>query len=154
MRIFIRIKKIKMFGDLLNKIDLGDILEKVGLSDDQKKDVKDQAADALKYRANKEVARGNKGTIENLLSSDKNNEDADKVAKKLERDLEYNLKNKSKMEPGIIDQIKSAVMDKFLGGVSKEANAGGKNDGKGLLGMLEDNDLVSGFKDKLGSFFK
>ena len=148
-----------MFGDLLSKIDLGDILEKVGLTDAQKKDVKDQAADAVKYRANKESAKGNKNVMENLLSSDKNSEDADKVAKKMERDLEYNLKNKSKLEPGIIDQIKSAVMGKFLGGVSQEsekqgAKDGKKNDGKGIMSMLEDNDMVSGFKNKLSGFFK
>tara|TARA_B110000046_G_C13021861_1_gene411667 strand:- start:4668 stop:4787 length:120 start_codon:yes stop_codon:yes gene_type:complete len=39
-----------MFGleDLMKNVDLGDILEKVGLSDKDKKEVANQAADAIK----------------------------------------------------------------------------------------------------------
>ena len=84
-----------MFGldDLMKKVDLGDILEKVGLSDSEKKEVTNQAADAIKYRTTKEKARGNEGIMANLFSSNDNTAEADNVAKKLEGDLAYNLKN-------------------------------------------------------------
>jgi hypothetical protein len=50
-----------MFGleDIMKNVDLGDILEKVGLSDSDKEAVTNQAADAVKYRTNKEAAKGN-----------------------------------------------------------------------------------------------
>lgn len=51
----------------MKKVDLGDILEKVGLSDDDKKEVTNQAADALKYCTNKEKARSNDNTMKNYL---------------------------------------------------------------------------------------
>jgi hypothetical protein len=145
-----------MFGldELMKKVDLGDILEKVGLSDDDKKEVTNQAADALKYRTNKEKARGNEGIMKNLFSAHDNTEDANKVAKKLEGDLEYNLKNKTNVEPSIIDQIKSTVMEKVLGSFTGAAQEKGDKEGNGLMDMLTDNDLVDGLKSKLGGFFK
>ena len=95
----------KMFGldELIKNVDLGDILEKVGLSDKDKEEVTNQAADAIKYRTNKEKARGNDGIMANLFSSSDNTDDANKIAKKLEGDLAHNLKNKSGMSDGIID---------------------------------------------------
>ncbi len=154
-----------MFGleDLMKNVDLGDILEKVGLSDKDKKEVTTQAADALKYRTTKETARGNDGVMKNLLSTDKNTPDADNVAKKLEGDLAHNLKNKSGMSEGIIDQIKSAVMSKVLGSFTGAAAEKGDKGGSGLMDMLTDGDLLNKFKDggimdsmksKLGGFFK
>ena len=137
-----------MFGleDIMKNVDLGDILEKVGLSDADKKAVTEQAADAVKYRANKESAKGNMGILENLFSQDKNTSEADNVAKKLEGDLAFNLKNKTGLSEGIIDQIKSAVMSKFLGGVSNTGGAGGK----GMLDSFMDSGMLDSFKSKLG----
>lgn len=145
-----------MFGleDLMKNVDLGDILDKVGLSDDDKKEVTNQAADALKYRTNKEKARGNDGTMKNLFSSNDNTEDANKVAKKLEGDLAFNLKNKSGMADGIIDQIKSVVMSKVLGSFTGAAAEKGDKEGGGLMDMLTDSNLLDGFKDKLGGLGK
>ncbi len=145
-----------MFGleDLMKNVDLGDILEKVGLSDKDKKEVTNQAADAIKYRTNKEKARGNDGTMANLFSANDNNDDANKVAKKLEGDLAHNLKNKSGMSDGIIDQIKSVVMSKVLGSFTGAAAEKGDKEGNGLMDMFTDNDMISGLKDKLGGFFK
>ncbi|MGB1104003.1 MAG: hypothetical protein ACPG21_10295 [Crocinitomicaceae bacterium] len=145
-----------MFGldDIMKKVDLGDILEKVGLSDDHKKEVTNQAADALKYRTNKEKARGNDNIMKNLFSTSDNSDDANKVAKKLEGDLAYNLKNKTNVEPGIIDQIKSTVMEKVLSSFTGAAAEKGDKEGNGLMDMLTDNDLVDGLKSKLGGFFK
>jgi len=148
-----------MFGldDLMNKVDLGDILEKVGLSDSDKKEVTNQAADAIKYRTMKEKARGNDGIMANLFSSNDNTDDANKIAKKLEGDLAHNLKNKSGMSDGIIDQIKSAVMSKVMGSFTGAAAEKGDKEGNGLMDMFTDNDMLSGLKDKLGGlggFFK
>ncbi len=148
-----------MFGldDLMNKVDLGDILEKVGLSDSDKKEVTNQAADAIKYRTTKEKARGNDGIMANLFSSNDNTDDANKIAKKLEGDLAHNLKNKSGMSDGIIDQIKSAVMSKVMGSFTGAAAEKGDKEGNGLMDMFTDNDMLSGLKDKLGGlggFFK
>lgn len=158
-------KKLNMFGfeDLMKNVDLGDILEKVGLSDKDKKEVTTQAANALKYRTTKETAIGNEGTMKNLLSASENNEEANKVAKKLESDLAYNLKNKSGMSDGIIDQIKSGVMEKVMGSFAGAAGQSGDKEGNSLISMLTDVDLLSKFKDggimdtmksKLGGFFK
>ncbi|NOQ71313.1 MAG: hypothetical protein GQ574_04900 [Crocinitomix sp.] len=145
-----------MFGleDLMKNVDLGDILEKVGLSDKDKKEVTNQAADAIKYRTNKEKARGNDGTMANLFSANDNNEDANKVAKKLEGDLAHNLKNKSGMSESIIDKIKSAVMSKVMGSFTGDAAKSGDKEGNGLMDMFTDNDMISGLKSKLGGFFK
>ena len=152
-----------MFGldDLMKKVDLGDILEKVGLSDSEKKEVTNQAADAIKYRTTKEKARGNEGIMANLFSSNDNTAEADNVAKKLEGDLAYNLKNKSGLADGVIDQIKSVVMEKVLGSFTGAAKEKGEDDGNGLLDMFTDNDMLDGLKDKLagklgglGNFFK
>lgn len=154
-----------MFGleDLMKKVDLGDILEKVGLSDKDKEEVTVQAADALKYRTTKEKARGNDGVMANLFSANDNTEDANKVAKKLEGDLAHNLKNKSGMSEGIIDQIKSAVMSKVLGSVTGAAAEKGDKEGNGLMDLFTDGNLMDKFKDgslvdglksKLGGFFK
>jgi hypothetical protein len=145
-----------MFGleDLMKNVDLGDILEKVGLSDKDKKEVTNQAADAIKYRTNKEKARGNDGTMANLFSANDNNDDANKVAKKLEGDLAHNLKNKSGMSDGIIDQIKSVVMSKVLGSFTGAAAEKGDKEGSGLMDMFTDNDMIDGLKSKLGGFFK
>jgi hypothetical protein len=136
----------------MKKVDLGDILEKVGLSDDDKKEVTNQAADALKYRTNKEKARGNDNTMKNLFSAGENNADANNVAKKLEGDLAYNLKNKTNVSPGIIDQIKSTVMEKVLVSFTGAAAEKGDKEGNGLMDMLTDNDMVDSLKSKLGGF--
>jgi hypothetical protein len=141
-----------MFGleDIMKNVDLGDILEKVGLSDADKKAVTNEAADAVKYRTNKEAARGNTGIMENLFSQDSNTAEADCIANKLEGDLAHNLKNKTSLSDVVIDQIKSAVMSKFLGGVSKTVGTGGK----GMMDSLMDSGVVDGLKSKLGGFFK
>ena len=145
-----------MFGleDLMKNVDLGDILEKVGLSDKDKKEVTNQAADAIKQRTNKKKARGNDGTMANLFSAKDNNDDANKVAKKLEGDLAHNLKNKSGMSDGIIDQIKSVVMSKVLGSFNGSAAEKGDKEGNGLMDMFTDNEMIDGLKSKLGGFFK
>lgn len=141
-----------MFGleDLMKNVDLGDILEKVGLSDDQKNDVTNQAVDALKYRTTKEKARGNEGIMANLFSQNENTPDADNISKKLEGDLAFNLKNKSGFSDIIIDQIKSAVMSKVLGSFMGGAAEKGDKEGNGLLSMLTDSGLLG----KLGGLFK
>lgn len=144
-----------MFGldDLMKNVDLGDILEKVGLSESDKNEVKNQAAEAVKYRTNKEKARGNDSTMSNLFSTNDNTADANNVAKKLEGDLAYNLKNKTGMSEGVIDQIKSVVMEKVLGGFSGAAAEKGDKEGNGIMDMLSDNDMIDGLKSKLGGFF-
>ncbi|MFK8044517.1 MAG: hypothetical protein AB8B72_03410 [Crocinitomicaceae bacterium] len=148
-----------MFGleDLMKNVDLGDILEKVGLSDDQKKEVTNQAADAVNYRVKKENSRGNMDTIKNLFSQNDNNEDANRVASKLEGDLAYNLKNKAGLSDTIIDTIKSAVMSKFLGGATKSLADKGDTDGGGIMDMLSGfagGDMLDNLKGKIGGFFK
>jgi hypothetical protein len=154
-----------MFGldDIMNKVDLGDILEKVGLSNDKKEEVTKQAVDAVKYRTTKEKARGNTGTMANLFSTNENTAEANTVNKKLEGDLAFNLKNKTGLSDDIIDQIKSVVMTKVLGGFTDTASKNGDKEGNGLMDMLTDSDLLSKFassdmgnslKNKLGGFFK
>lgn len=145
-----------MFGleDLMKNVDLGDILEKVGLSDSQKAEVTNQTADAVKYRVNKEQARGNTDTIKNLFSQNDNTNEANTMANKLEGDLAYNLKNKAGLSDSIIDTIKSAVMSKFLGGTSSALSQNGDKDGGSILDMFGDNEMLNGFKDKIGGFFK
>ncbi len=145
-----------MFGleDLMKNVDLGDVLEKVGLTDSQKTEVANQAADAVKYRVNKENARGNVDTIKNLFSQHDNTSEANKVANKLEGDLAFNLKNKAGLSDTIIETIKSAVMSKFLGGTSNALAQNGDKDGGSILDMFGDNDMINGFKDKIGGFFK
>lgn len=133
-----------MFGleDLMKKVDLGDILSKFNLGDKEKEEVQKQAVDAVNYRANKEKGRGNEGVMENLFSTKKNNPDADNIQKKLEGDLAFNLKNKSKMEPSMIDKIKGEIMSKFLGGATNAAKEKGDEDGKGLMSMFSGGDLM------------
>jgi hypothetical protein len=137
-----------MFGleDIMKNVDLGDILEKVGLSDADKKAVTNQASDAVKYRANKEMARGNSNILENLFSQDSNTAGANGIANKLEGDLAHNLKSNTGLSGTVIDQIKSAVMSKFLGGISNTGGAGGK----GMLDSFMDSGMLDGFKSKLG----
>lgn len=145
-----------MFGldDLLKKVDLGDILSKFNLGDKEKEEVKVQAADALNYRVNKEKKRGNEKGLEELLASKDNTGDADSMAKKLEGDLAFNLKNKSKMDESLIDKIKSEVMSRFLGGATGAAKEKGEEDGKGLMGLFGGDNLVGNLLgDKLKGLF-
>ena len=144
-----------MFGldDLMKKVDLGDILEKVGLSEQDKAAVTNQAADAVKYRVNKENARGNTDTIKNLFSQNDNTEAANGMASKLEGDLSFNLKNKLGLDENVINQIKTVVMEKFMGGTSNALAESGDKDGGSVLDMFGDNDLVNSFKSKIGGFF-
>ncbi len=144
-----------MFGldDLMKKVDLGDILEKVGLSEQDKAAVTNQAADAVKYRVNKENARGNTDTIKNLFSQNDNTEAANGMASKLEGDLAFNLKNKLGLDENVINQIKTVVMEKFMGGTSNALAESGDKDGGSVLDMFGDNDLVNSFKSKIGGFF-
>ncbi|WP_027420354.1 hypothetical protein [Crocinitomix catalasitica] len=154
-----------MFGldDLMSKVDLGDILEKVGLSDNDKQEVTKQAVEAVKYRTTKEKARGNDSTMSNLFSSNDNTTEANNVSKKLEGDLAFNLKNKTGLSEGIIDQIKSVVMSKVMSGFSNSAAEKGDKEGNGLMDMFTDSDMLSKFtsgdtmdaiKGKLGGLFK
>ncbi|MDX1349980.1 MAG: hypothetical protein R3279_07030 [Putridiphycobacter sp.] len=148
-----------MFGleDLMKNVDLGDILEKVGLSDDQKKEVTNQAADAVQYRVKKESGRGNLDTIKNLFSQNDNTAEANTVASKLEGDLAFNLKNKIGLSDDVIDTIKSVVVSKFLGGATSTLAEKGDKDGGGILDMLGNfggDDMIGGLKDKIGGFFK
>ena len=137
-----------MFGleDIMKNVDLGDILEKVGLSDTDKQAVTNQAAEAVKYRTNKEAARGNSNVLENLFSQDSNSNEANTVANKLEGDLAYSLKKNTGISDVVIDQIKSVVMSKFLGGVSNTGGTGGK----GMLDSLMDSDIVDSLKSQIG----
>ncbi len=141
-------------GDLMKNIDLGDILDKVGLSDTEKKEVSNQAADAVKYRVNKENGRGNGDTVKNLFSQSTNSNDADKVAGKLEGDLVHNLKKNTGISDDIIDKIKSVVMAKFLGGTTDALAKNGDSDGGGIMDLFGDSDMLGGIKDKLSGFFK
>ncbi len=145
-----------MFGleDLMKNIDLGDVLEKVGLSDNEKKEVTNQAADAVKYRVNKENARGNIDTVKNLFSTNENNDDANTMAKKMEGDLAFNLKNKLGLSDSVIDTIKSVVVSKFLGGTTDAMAKGGDKEGGGIMDLFGDSDLMDTFKNKLSGFFK
>ena len=137
-----------MFGleDIMKNVDLGDILEKVGLSDSDKEAVTNQAADAVKYRTNKEAAKGNTNVLENLFSQDSNTSEADSVAGKLEGDLAFNLEKNTGLSSDVIDKIKSVVMSKFLGGVSNTGGTGGK----GMLDSLMDSDIVDSLKSQIG----
>ena len=78
----------------MKNVNLGDKLEKVGVSESDKKEVTNQAADALKYRTNKDAARGNKGIMTNLFSQNENSAEANTVAQKMEGDLAYNSSKK------------------------------------------------------------
>ena len=64
--------------------------------------------------------------------------------------MAYKLKNKSGMSDGIIDQIKSVVMEKVMESFEGEAFKTGDTEGNSLMFMLTDGDLLS----KLGGFFK
>ena len=128
-------------NELMKNIDLGDVLSKFNLGEEEKKKVTESALEAVHYRTKKEAARGNHSILENLFSQDANNAEADNIAKKLEGDLAYSLKNKAGMSSGIIDTIKSAVMSKVLGGFM---NTGGKG-GKSVLDGLLNSDMLSGF---------
>ena len=145
-----------MFGleDVMKNIDLGDILEKVGLSESDKKEVTNQAADAVKYRTNKEAARGNKGVMANLFSQGENSAEANTVAQKMEGDLAHNLSKNTSLSSTIIDQVKSAVMSKFLGGMADTGKNANDKEGNGMLDSLMDSDLMDGLKSKMGGFFK
>lgn len=127
--------------ELMKNIDLGDVLSKFNLGEDEKKKVTESALEAVSYRTKKEAGKGNANVLENLFSQDSNTADADNVAKKLEGDLAYSLQNKAGMSSGIVDSIKSAVMSKVLGGFM---NTGGKG-GKGILDGLLNSDMLSGF---------
>ncbi|MEO9534267.1 MAG: hypothetical protein ABJG68_04665 [Crocinitomicaceae bacterium] len=150
-----------MFGleDIMKKVDLGDIMSKFNLGESEKEEVTKQAADAVQYRANKEKSRGNEGIMENLFSAKDNSEDANTVQKKLEGDLEYNLKNKTNMEPSMIEKIKSEVMSRFLGGATNAAKESGDAEGKGLMSMFSGgSDMMKNIGDsdigkKIKGFF-
>lgn len=145
-----------MFGidDLLKKIDLDDILDKFNLGNDKKDEVKKMAADAVNYRTKKENKRGNGKAMEELLANKDNTAEADVMKKKLEGDLAYNLKNKTDMDESLIDKIKGAVMDRFLGGATGAAKEKGEEDGKGLLSMLGGDNLIGNLLgDKLKGLF-
>ena len=154
-----------MFGldDLMSKVDLGDILDKVGLSDNDKQEVTKEAVDAVKYRTTKEKARGNDNIMSNLFSTNENTAEANKINQKLEGDLAFNLKEKTGLSDGIIDQIKSVVMSKVMSGFTSSAAEKGDKEGNGLMDMFTDSDMLSKFtsgdmmdsiKGKLGGFFK
>lgn len=138
-----------MFGldDIMKKVDLGDILSKFNLGDKEKEEVQKQAVDAVNYRATKEKNRGNEGMVQKLFATKENDEEANLIQKKLEGDLAYNLKNKSNMEPGIIDKIKGEIMSKFLGGATNAAKEKGDEDGKGLMSMFSGGDLMKNLTD-------
>jgi hypothetical protein len=127
--------------ELMNNIDLGDVLSKFNLGDEEKKKVTESALEAVTYRTKKETGKGNANVLENLFSQDSNTTDADNVAKNLEGDLAYSLQNKAGMSSGVVDSIKSAVMSKVLAGFM---NTGGKG-GKGILDGLLNSDMLSGF---------
>jgi len=138
-----------MFGleDIMKKIDLGDIMAKFNLGDKEKEEVTKQAADAVNYRAQKEKKRGNDNIMENLFANKENSEDANTMQKKLEGDLAYNLKNKSNMEPSMIDKIKGEIMSKFLGGATTAAKDKGDEEGKGLMGLFSGGDVMKNLMD-------
>lgn len=55
------------------------------------------------------------------------------MAKKIEGDLAHSLKTKSGMPEGIVDQIKSSVMQKVMSSFTGEAAKNGDKGGNGLL---------------------
>jgi hypothetical protein len=149
-----------MFGlaDLLREIDLESVFSKVDLGEDNKVEVKKQAAAAVNYRTQKEKKRGNDAFIENLFSSHENKREAVKIQKKIEEDLEYNLKTKSNIDFGIIDKIKEDIISKFLSEASAAAKESGDEEGKGLSGLFGGNDIMKNIanndlKETLKSLF-
>ena len=133
-----------MFGleDIMKKVDLGDIMSKFNLGDKEKEEVTKQAADAVNYRAQKEKKRGNDNAMQSLFANKENTADANTMQKKLEGDLAYNLKNKSNMEPSMIDKIKGEIMSKFLGGATSAAKEKGDEEGTGLMSMFSGGDIM------------
>jgi hypothetical protein len=58
------------------------------------------------------------------------------------------------MPERIVDQIKSAVMQKVMSSFTGEAAKRVNKGGNGLLEMLRDGDMMENIKSKLGGFFK
>jgi len=128
-------------NELMKNIDLGDVLSKFNLGEEEKKKVTESALEAVTYRTKKEAKRGNSSILENLFSQGENTSEANNIAKKLEGDLTYSLQNKAGLSSGIVDSIKSAVMSKVLSGFMKTGGSGGK----GVLDGLLNSDLLSSF---------
>ena len=142
--------------DALKHVDMDQIsglASKVGLKGDQISKITDYAADAVKYRVNKESARGNDQKLESMFSENENTDDDNKLAGKMENDFVYNLTNKMGLPAGIADQLKGTVMKNILGGITKTLSEKGTNSAKGLLDNFGDSDMLNGFKKKLSNLF-
>ncbi len=142
--------------DIMKKVDMDsikDLAKKAGLKDSQVSKLTDHAADAVKYRVNKEKARGNEKKVANLLSENENTEDCNKMASKMEGDFVYNLTNKMGLPKNIADKLSSGVMKNMLGGITKNLSSMNVNNLDGIMDKFGDNDMVDGFKKKFSKLF-
>ncbi len=142
--------------DIMDKVDMDSIkslAKKAGLSESQTSKLTDHAADAVKYRVNKEKARGNEDKVAKLLSEDDNTEEETKLASKMEGDFVYNLTNKMGLPKNIADQLKGGVMKNMLGGITKNLSSMNVNNLDGIMDKFGDNDMIDGFKKKFSNLF-
>jgi len=152
------LKKKTMFGldDIMKYVDtdqISNLAKKVGLKDDQVNEITSQAADAVKYRINKESARGNSSKVENLLSDKDNTDDEVKLASKMENDFVYNLTNKMGLPDSVANQLKGSVVSNMLSGVTKKLNVSNINNLDGIMNQFGDSDMLDGFKKKFSNLF-
>ena len=142
--------------DLMKHIDMSsisNIAKKAGLSEEKSGDIMKWAADAVKYRVNKEEARGRSEKVASLLSEQDNTEEDNIMASKMEEDFVYNLTNKMGLPDNIANMLKGNVMKKVLSGVTSSLSSKGSNSMAGILDNFGDSDMLKGIKNKLSNLF-
>ncbi len=131
-------------NDILQNDTVKNILDKVGVSEEQAKSIAAQAMSSIQSKFAQ-----NPKQMSSLLSENDNTEDDIKLEKEVEDDFVSNLIEKVGLPDNIADQIKGAipgVMSQFTGKLS----ADGKNDEGGIAGMLGGLTDMFGGDDKDG----
>ena len=142
--------------DLMKHIDMSsisNIAKKAGLSEEKSGDIMKWATDAVKYRVNKEEARGGSEKVASMFSENENTDEDNVMASKMEGDFVYNLTNKMGLPDNIANMLKGDVMKKVLSGVTSSLSSKGSNSMAGILENFGDSDMLNGIKNKLSNLF-
>lgn len=143
-----------MFDEILGKLKEAvpsEMLDQLGLDDNEKENAIQEVAESVKYRVKKEAGRGNIEKMASLFSENENTDEDNAMASKMEGDMIWQFMNKlgfsKEKAAGLATTILPGLLKSITGGLTEKKS----NDAGGILSMFGDgDDLMDTIKDKLG----
>lgn len=130
-----------------------EMLEKLGVKDDEQEGAINEIVESVKYRVSKEAGRGNIDKMASLFSENENSTEDNAMASKMEGDLIWGFMNKLGFSKEKASGLASSVLPNLLKSITGGLSKNGKNDSGGILDMFGGEGILDKIKGSLGGLF-